>query len=188
MSESARITSVDAIVRFLAQLREFRDAAENILLAHEQNVNRLDRAYSHDLPMYWKSEVRRRYDQLAEARGSLEACKMRKMKGERPSCFEEQKAYRRAKERLQTAEQKQDIVRHWHTQLLQEIDECRGRLGRFRRVLDVDLEKTASLLERILSSLEGYLGRSLLGDEPTNEPEDGPAAPEPEADPREEHS
>lgn len=188
MSESARITSVDAIVRFLAQLRGFRDAAENILLAHEQNVNRLDRAYAHDLPMYWKGEVRRRYDRLAEARGSLEACKMRKMKGERPSCFEEEKAFRRAKERLQTAQQKEDVVRHWRTQLQREIDECRGRLGRFRRVLDVDLEKTAGLLERILSSLEGYLGRPLLDDDETNRPEGAAGAPEPDAESTEERS
>jgi hypothetical protein len=161
MSDSAKLTSVDAVLAFAAALREFREAAGLILIAHDQNVRRLEQTFAHELPRYWAQRVKHGYDQVDRARSALDACKMRRTHGQPPSCFEEQKAYQTARRRLARLEQMDEVVRHWNIKLSGEIEECRGRLGKFRGVLDIDLEKTIALVDRILTSLEGYLGRSV---------------------------
>lgn len=167
MSDSAKITSLDAVLAFAVKLREFRELVNNILLGHARNVQRLEEMFSHELPRYWSQRTRHCYDQVDRTRAALSACRMRNMDGEAPSCFEEKEAYDAARRRLQRVEQMGEVLRHWHTKLSEESEECRGRMGKFRRVLDVDLEKTISLVDRILTSLEGYVGRSIR--EPENQ-------------------
>lgn len=170
MSESARITSVDAVATFLSQLRVFRENVRGILLAHEQQVRRLRETFGHDLPRAWEVRVRDGYERVAETRTAFDACRLRTMSDERPSCFEERKAHERARSELEHAQQMDDVIRQWTRTLDEAIDDARARLGKFHRILDVDVEKTCGLLLRMLSSLEGYLGRPIGEDEQSSSP------------------
>jgi hypothetical protein len=118
-----------------------------------------------ELPFLWKQELRKRYDRVAMKRTEYESCKLRAMSGERPSCYEEKKAYELAKQRLREAEEKIDVVQRWRIKFTQQAEESRGRLGKFQHVLEHDLEKTIALIERMVQSLEAYMGRTLAADE-----------------------
>lgn len=165
MSESANISSVEAVTRFLAVLRDRKTRAENILSAHQQEMHRVIDWLEQELPFLWKQELRRRYDRVAMTRTEYENCKLRAMSGERPSCYEEKKAYDLAKQRLREAEEKIDVVQRWRIKFTQQAEESRGRLGKFQHVLEHDLEKTIALIERMVQSLEAYMGRTLASDE-----------------------
>jgi hypothetical protein len=170
VSESANINSVEAVTRFLALLRDRQERAGNILAAHQQEMHRVLDWFEQELPYLWKQELRRRYDRVSMTRTEYENCKRRAMTGERPSCHQEKMAYERARQRLREAEQKADEIKRWRTRFAQEADECRGRLGKFQHFLDADLRKTIALIERMVQSLEGYIGRTLSSEE--NPPEE----------------
>ena len=165
MTESAHVTSIDAIANFAAALRCFEDEASRGLLAIDQQASRALQWLEHEAPAYWREQIRRCFDDISRTRTALETCRMRSVAGQRPSCIEEEKAYRKAKRRLVEAEEKAELVQRWAIRLRREMDEYRGRIGNFRRCLEGDVPRAIALLERTLASLEGYLGR------PLNDPE-----------------
>ncbi|MDB4638054.1 MAG: hypothetical protein P8M30_02195 [Planctomycetaceae bacterium] len=161
MGESANITSVEAIANFQAGLRTQRDRASQVLDTYKREMHRVVQWFEGDLPLAWKQELQRRYEQMSEARTEYESCKLRTVAGQRSSCFDEKKKFERAKKRLQEGERKVENVKTWSRKYAEEAEECRGRLGKFQGVLDNDLEKSLALLERTIQSLENYLGRSV---------------------------
>lgn len=173
MGESARITSVDAVVHFLNVLRTQQDRATELLTVQQQEMNRVSRWFEEELPYQWRQVLRRRYDKVAETRTAYENCRLRTVAGERPACFEEKKAYERAKQSLRDVEAKEEVVQRWRTRYMQEAQECQGRLSKLQNYLDHDLERTIALLERMVDSLEEYLGRLVSDDEGESPSEKG---------------
>lgn len=171
MAESANITSVEAVGSYRNVLRAQQERASEVLATYIRELQRVVEWFEHDLPFLWKQELRKRYEQVSEARTAYETCKMRTVAGQRSACYEEKKAYDRAKQRLREGERKVEAVKRWRINYAQEAEECRGRLGKFQYVLDQDVEKSIALLERTVLSLENYLGRAVRpeessGDEP----------------------
>lgn len=167
MSESAHVTSLEAIAAFRAALLQFRDHAEQTLLALDQQVARALVWFDREAPLLWKQRIQRCFDDVAAARTRYEACRMRTVAGRRPSCYEEQRDYQVARRRLQEARERADSVRRWARRLHQEADEYRGRTGKLKRFLESDVVKTLGLLERTLEALEAYVDRPAVEkDEP----------------------
>ena len=157
MTEAANVSSVDAIARFAAALRRFEDEASQVLLALDQQVNRALHWLDHEQPAYWRAQIRRQFDEVARTRTALENCLLREVAGDRPSCIEEEKAHRAAKRKLELALAKPEQVRRWAIRVHREVDEYRGRIGRFRQALEGDIPRALALLERTQASLERYL-------------------------------
>lgn len=157
MSESAKVTSVDAIVEFRGALRSFEaDAAQAILTLDEQSrraLNWLD----NEAPAYWRQEIRRCSDLVARCRSELETCKMRTVAGQRSACLEEIQALRAAQHKYRLAEEKLEIVRKWSQRIRQELDDYRGRTMALRIALERDLPRTFGLIDRTISSLDAYV-------------------------------
>jgi hypothetical protein len=160
MTESANVRSLSAIQDARAALVRFQEDAGQALDSLRQVLNQAQDWLEHDRPLYWREQVRQSYDEVAQTRTDLEACKRRTVADHRPSCIEEQKAYRKAQERLRNAQEKVDRVRHWAIQVRQESDEFSGRTGQLRRCLEDDLPRMQALLDRMLASLESYAGIS----------------------------
>lgn len=156
MSDSAHVSSIEAIVRFAAALRQFDDDASGALLSLDQQINRALYWLDHEQPKYWRQQIRRCYDEVARTRTAWENCLLRTVAGDRPSCLEEEKAHRKAKQQLQVALDKPELIRRWAIKVHKEVDEYRGRIGRLRRILDGELPKTLGLLERTAATLESY--------------------------------
>lgn len=182
MSESAHVKSTDAIVRFKANVLNFEEEARRALITLDQQVTRALQVFDNELPRYWQHQIRKQYDEVARTRSALETCQMREVAGDRPSCIEEEQAFRRAKQKLQYAVDKPEIVRRWAIQIHQEVDEFRARSGGLRRIIDVDLPRLVGLLERTISILDEYSERAADDHEwtePTAEDSTSPAATEP---------
>ena len=158
MSDSAHVTSVEAVAHFLAALRRFQDEAVAAADTLEQQTGRALMHFDQELPAAWQRQVRRGFDDIGEARARYETCRTRTVAGHRSACHEEKQDYEQAKRRLREAQEQVELVRQWGVRLHKEIDEYRGRSGRLKHFVEGDLHKTAALLERTLDSLEKYTG------------------------------
>ena len=136
-------------------------SASQALLMIDEQVRRAQQWLEHDAPAYWKQQIRICLDEVARTRSALESCRTRTAGDNRPSCIEEQEAYRAARRRLQQAEEKVEVVSRWVQRLRREIDDYRGRTMRFRRCLETEIPRTMALLERTVSSLEKYVDHRL---------------------------
>lgn len=157
MSDSARVTSIDAVVAFRGAVRTFEEEAELAVLSLDEQTRRALNWLDNDAPEYWRREVRKCSDMVARTRSELETCKMRTVAGQRAACLEELEAYRAAQRKLHEAEEKIEIVRKWRERIRQEIDDYRGRTMGLRMALERDLPKTLGLLDRTISTLDAYV-------------------------------
>jgi hypothetical protein len=157
VTDSARVTSIDGIVRFTSALRTFDDDALRALVSIDEQALGALQWLEHDAPAYWRQEIRRCFDNVARTRAALETCRSRSVAGNRPACLEEMEAYRAAQRKLRQAEEKIDVVRQWAQKVRQEIDDYRGRVMNLRRRLEDEVPRTVALLERTVSTLDSYV-------------------------------
>ena len=156
MSDSAHVTSIDAIAGFAAALRTFDDDALRALVTIDEQALGALQWLERDAPVYWRQQIRMCFDNVARTRSALETCRARSVAGNRPACLEEMEAYRAAQRKLREAEAKIDVVRHWVQVVRHEIDEYRGRVMGLRRSLENEVPRTVALLERTVSTLDSY--------------------------------
>lgn len=154
---AANVQSLEAIREFRGALQRFGEQATDSLDSIHAQVHRVIDWLQHERPAYWRQQVRRGHDQLAEARTGLQQCRMRTVGGHRPACLEEKQAVVRAKTRLEQAREKLKIVRRWQRVVEEEASEFRGRCGSLDSLLQRDLPKMNGLLDRMLLSLEAYV-------------------------------
>jgi hypothetical protein len=159
VSNSAQVTSIDAIVAFRAALRTFQDQAGRAMISLEEQALGALNWLEHDAPAYWRGQVRRCYDEVARTRTALETCRMRAVGDHRPACLEEQEAHRQAQRKLHEAEAKLEVVRRWRQKVAEELDEYRGRVMRFRESVEAGLPRSLALLDRTIATLDSYVDR-----------------------------
>lgn len=170
MTESARVTSIEAIVAFESHLCTFQDEALQALLVIEQQARRALEWLEQDAPLYWRQQIRERYDDVARARTALQTCRMRKVGGRGPACIEEQQALRHAQLRLRKTEDMLQVVNRRAQMVRREIDEYRGRTMGFRNRLEGDIPRALALLGWTITALESYLEHSSASASVENEP------------------
>jgi hypothetical protein len=172
---SAHVRSISAVAGFRASLCTFDESALRVLGAIEQVAERTLQWLEHDVPLYWRQQVRLCYDNVARTRASLDTCRMRTVGGRKPACIEEQMAFRAAKQKLRDAEEKIEIAQKWANRIHRELDEYRGRVMKLRLCLECDVPRTMALLDRVLKSLEAYIETPIAGDgAPTPVPSNDP--------------
>lgn len=159
MSNSAHVTSIDAIVSFRAALRTFQDQSTRALVSLEEQAQGALQWLEHDAPTYWRGQIRHCYDDVARTRTALETCRMRAVGDHRPACLEEQEALRQAQRKLREAEDKIEVVRRWTQKVREELDEYRGRVMRFRESVEGGVPRSLALLDRTITTLDSYVDR-----------------------------
>ena len=158
MARGAKVRSIDAVGTFSAALKNFEEEASGALTSLDMEVRRALEWIHQERKEYWKQQVRRRQDKVAEARGDLERCMTYRSTDEQPSCHEEKIALEKAKRRLRVAEEKVRIVRHWARVLDHEVHEFRGSMNQLAHWLQVDHPQSVAALERMMSALSAYVG------------------------------
>lgn len=173
MSDSAKVTSIEAVAKFAAALRIFEEQAANALMSIDEQSRSALQWIEHDAAMYWKAQVRKGFEDVARTRTSLMQCRNKATRDYHPSCIDEVKAHRAAQARLHHAEEQVEVVRKWAQQAHREVDEYRGRINRLRHVLEADIPRTLALLDRTATSLDKYIDRPLgtTAAEPTTQGE-----------------
>ena len=99
MGRAADVKSVSAVRAFKADLLEFQSALRQTLEVLLADVHRGVEWLESDRTAYWPAQVRRASDAVSEARINLERCMLAAQSDERRSCYDEKKAFERAKQR-----------------------------------------------------------------------------------------
>lgn len=158
MGTSARVTSVEAVQRFRQALVFFTDEISGALFSLRSEILRTQEWIEHECPHYWRDQTRVAFDAIASARSNLETAQMRgKVAGHHPSCYDEQVALRKAKQRLQYAQDQIEVARRWGNKFRHEAEEYKGCLGKLQHLLDNDLILLQTKLDGMIGSLEAYL-------------------------------
>jgi len=158
MARSAKVTSIDALQTFAGALRRFGHVASSALEELELELQRAVDWIQEDRKSYWKHELHRGWEQVAEARVNLQRAQtIRRMVDREPSCVDERRALEKARRRARIAEEKVERARHWSRMVERAVNEYRGSAGKLAGWLETDLPQGLALLGRMSEALESYV-------------------------------
>jgi hypothetical protein len=154
---SANITSIDAVRALKLALSQFGSDVQTALDSLEAEARRPLDWIEHDRSQYWPREVRKRSDALSEARLALQRCELTIDGTETKYCYDERKAFERAKRRLTTAEEKVQAVRRWRHVIRKEFEEFQVQVEKLRHYLTSDLSQAVVAAERMAEAVDRYV-------------------------------
>jgi hypothetical protein len=153
---SANVHSLESIHAVRTALASFADQVSDALTELDAEMRRVKEWLDHDRPRYWKTQLRVAMDGVHEARQALHRCLMFPIADERPSCYEERAALRKAQARQAYCEEKADRVRHWQRSVQHELFEYEGRISQLVRLVEYDVPQAIGVLAKIVRRLEEY--------------------------------
>lgn len=158
----ANVKSIEAIRNFKAELQTYNDSLRQTLDMLTSELTKAVVYFESDRSTYWPAQARKASDKVSEARINLERCQVTTSPGEGPSCYEEKKALRHAKERLAFAEERVRATRKWLVVVRKEVHEFRSRMAQLSFLTESELPRSVALLERLATRLERYTSTSPL--------------------------
>ena len=156
MSEAAGVKAIDALRDARAAVVEYQGAVRSSLAEATSEVLRLMTWLQSDRMSFWKQELRRRREKVAQARADLERARLSAL-DQKHSFLDERRAIRRAQERQDEAEQRLAAVKQWSMRLDREVMMFKGKLQTLGRAADSDLERGAARLDLLVDRLEAYV-------------------------------
>lgn len=152
MPEEARITSVEAVEAFRADLLVYLDKARNVVDEVGEEVVRTRAWLQDDRARHWAQQVKRRTIELQERQQELFAAQL----GKRQNIQGELVAVRRAKQSLEEAEGKVKAVKLWLRDYPVEIEPLARHADLLRHALVSDMGKAVVLLSQTIEALHAY--------------------------------
>lgn len=156
MTLGANVRSVDALKTLKAAVLKFVSETDKALQEVNAEVHRVTDWIEHIQPIYWKSELHKRDQAIAQAKDDLRRVQLT-ISDHKPSAIEQKKSLKRAQQRYEEARRKIQVVRDWRTRFDQEVNDYRGQSQAVVASVDGHLPKALSLLEHLLVSLDAYL-------------------------------
>ena len=153
MANQARVTSIDTLEAFRANLILFLSKAHGSLDEVGDEVRRTRNWIQNDRRLHWEGEARRRKRALDQADQELFSVRMSVL---RNTTTQQQAAVRKAKYALEEAEGKLRNIKNWN----RNYDNCTEPLVKsmegFRHFLDQTMPQAISYLGRAQTILESY--------------------------------
>src|SRR2546423_1529856 len=106
MAQTANVQSIEAIKRFRLPLIRLIHEGPSALGALDVQINRSLDWLPPDRPMYWRMEIKRRQQDLSDARAALHRKRLQATSHSTPHDSQEKENLRLAQRRLEEAEQK----------------------------------------------------------------------------------
>jgi len=162
---SAHVLSIQALEEFKGHLTRFNTQAQEVLNAAEIEIRRtLD--WLQERLNYWRNEVRRRQEILAQAERALAACRAggwydKNGYYHEPPCTAQWEAVRRARTYLAEAESELRTVQEWTRLVERQAEEYRRQAQRLKAWLDGELPKANAFLERKITTLQSYVAMGI---------------------------
>lgn len=156
MSNSANVSSIDAIRLFAAAVAKFQEESRLCLTMMDSQLRQILFWLERDRPGFWKHEVENCMREVAEARVRLHQCRMRKMGDFRPSCIEEVKHLEKCENDVEFAQKQLPNVKRWFGEATHEGEEYRGRAAQLTQAVERDLPRLLALLAFTIDRLEAY--------------------------------
>ncbi|HEX4145339.1 MAG TPA: hypothetical protein VHY91_17670 [Pirellulales bacterium] len=159
MSGGAHVDSFEVVRDFRAAVATFADEARDALAIYDLELRRtLDWLLTYQ-PQAWQQEVRNAEEAVRVAKIELGRCRSQKLPGGgEPSCMEEKKILERAKRRQQFAEEKLIVTRKWGQTFNRDATQYTSQASQLGDLFDSELPRALSLLDRVLLTLEAYVG------------------------------
>ena len=155
----ADVRSIDAVRDWHAALANYADSLSEALAGVEMEIRRAF-DWLDEQQALWKQAARDCEEEVVQAKAELSQRKFKTWDGREPDCTVQERALRRAKARLEHAEDQVERVRQWIGRLPKVIDEVyRGAGRRLQNFLDDDLPKGQTDLARRIAWLELYAGQ-----------------------------
>jgi hypothetical protein len=154
MGTSARLHSAEALQDFRGRLDEFRlDVIEALVAADaalQQMFDWLEQQQKH-----WRHEAQKRSELVIRARRELEERRHSNARDHR-GCTEQEVAYRKARQRLEEAEDKAQRCRTWLRRLPQERIEYDAPSRMLAGMMETEMVRALALLRQKIEILEEY--------------------------------
>jgi len=156
MSDSANISSLDAVKQFASAVLRFQSEARVCLAAFETQLNRIMFWLERERPEFWKREIENCMREASDARVRLHQCRMRRIGDFRPSCIEEVKDVEKSKRDLHFAQKQIPTVKRWRIEALHEANEFHGRSAQLVQILEREIPRLLRLLNKSIERIETY--------------------------------
>lgn len=155
MNPAARVASLEAVRAWKDALAVFQEKAQEALISLDLEIRRAF-DWLDDQRRYWQQEVRRWDEKVEEAKRELWRRKNMPIINNL-DYIEQEKALRKARQRLAEAEARLEKTRQWQVTLRREVDEYQGQGTRLAATLEGELPRALTLLEQKIAALEAYL-------------------------------
>ncbi len=156
MSQSANVTSIDAIKRIRQLMVKFdsnvRDALTQLSLECRRAVDWIDI----DRPKYWQQQLHLALNQVAEARVNLERKQITVAGGDLNSLIDEKKAYEKARNRRRFTEERVRAVKQWQRKIRHVAEEFEVQIAKAADWAESDMPRAIATLDRMIRSLDKY--------------------------------
>ncbi len=153
MPEQARITSVEAVEVFRADLLVYLEKTRNVVDEVGEEVTRTRAWLQDDRASYWAQQVKRRAIALQERQQELFSAQIANL---RHNIQAELVAVRRAKQALEEAEAKVKVVRQCVRDYPIEVEPLARHADLLRHALVSDMGKAVVLLSQTIKALHAY--------------------------------
>ena len=153
MAEQAKITSLDALERFRADLIVFITTAHRCVDEAGDEVRRTRQWLQGEQRMHWEGEARKRKRVLDQAEADLYSARL---SGLKDRTLVQEEAVRKAKRAMAEAEDKLRALKKWNRDFDHSADPLVKRLEGMRYFLDHDLPKALTFLVQAQKTLEAY--------------------------------
>lgn len=155
---AADVRSIAGVTEWRADLINYGDTLAEAMAGVNLEIRRAF-DWLDEQQTLWKRAVRDCEDEVTRAKAELSQRNFQTWDGRTPDCTVQEKALRRAKARLEYAEDKVETVRRWIARLPKLIDEAfTGPSRRLNGMLEADLPVATTELGRRIAALESYAG------------------------------
>lgn len=156
MTPAADVKSIADLRAWLAAVAAYRTDAAATVSAANMEIQRGATWVAEQLAL-WHKAVREGEDAVAQAKSELAARKMPGFDGKNPDTTIQERNLRRAKARLEHAQEKVRICKSWVAKLPKHVEEAyTGPSHRLQNFLDGELAEGLAKLERQIEALEQY--------------------------------
>jgi hypothetical protein len=157
MSSQASVHSIDALKDLRVALALYGEDTLGALGAVEAEVRRTLRWLQDERPVYWQEQIKRRRDQVSQARAEVFKKNLQKRPDYVPPMSEQKENLRKAESSLQEAEKRLALVRKWQPLFKQAVLEYHGSVQRLKDLAAGDIPRAVNVLTRMIDALESYL-------------------------------
>src|SRR5262249_6266361 len=157
MSRSANVQSIQTLRDFKVAMVNFSEDARNALSGVEMDLRRMRDWLERDQLGYWQMQIKRRNEEVMQARADLHRRKISQQGSDAVSDSEQKEALREATRRLRFAEDKGALIRRLIPQLHHAIAEYHSHSQPLGDHLTGGFERSLNGLERMILSLEAYI-------------------------------
>jgi hypothetical protein len=157
MSKSANVLSIQTLKDFKVAMINFSEDARNSLSGCDMELRRMRDWLERDQLGYWQAQIKKREEQLMQARADLHKRKISQQGSDAVSDAEQKENLREAQKRLKVAEEKYASIKRLIPFLHHAIDEYHSHSQPLGDHLAGGFEKSLFTLVKMIGSLEAYL-------------------------------